>query len=156
MQLTRRRRSKQVTFLLPLHTDVFSLTTNNQGQGAGQAIEDAYVIEELLGKVTDKAQIPLAFKAYDIIRRPRSLKIVSTSMEAARLVSLSQEGVGDDPVKLKEQLDWRYDWVSYRQYSRCELRLTTYRSGTGISRARREMRLQRLNICLIRKWASKS
>lgn len=93
--------------------DTLSLTDlNNQGQGAGQAIEDAYVIEELLGKVTDKAQIPLAFKAYDIIRRPRSLKIVSTSREAIELMSLKLEGVDDDPAKLKEHIDWRFDWVS--------------------------------------------
>ena len=91
--------------------DAAHATTPFQGQGAGQAIEDAYVIQALLEKVTEKSQIPSALSAYDIIRRPRSQKVGSTSDEAMELLSLRQAGVGDDLNKLKEQLDWRMDWI---------------------------------------------
>ena len=96
------------------------------------------MIEELLGKVTSRAQIPLAFEAYDIIRRPRSIKIVSTSREAINMLSLKQEGVGDDPTKLKEQIEWRYDWVGRPWYtSREGARADRDRSGTGTGRGTR-------------------
>lgn len=52
-----------------------------------------------------------AFKAYDEIRRPRSQKVVRTSKEAAYLLCLCMEGVGDDEARLKETLNERLHWL---------------------------------------------
>lgn len=91
--------------------DAAHATTPFQGQGAGQAIEDAYVVQSLLGKVESKDEIPMAFKAYDTIRRPRSLKVTSTSQDALELTTLNAPGIYDDAAKLKDILEWRMDWI---------------------------------------------
>ncbi len=56
--------------------DAAHATTPNMGQGACQAIEDAYV----LGKLIDRGlSMPEIFSAYEKIRKPKALKIVQTS-----------------------------------------------------------------------------
>ncbi|MCJ1403818.1 hypothetical protein MMC11_007041 [Xylographa trunciseda] len=91
--------------------DAAHAATPFQGQGAGQAIEDALVLETLLGKVQTTDQIPHAFAAYDQVRRPRSQRNVTTSREAGLLVGMKQEGVGSDLRKMKERLDVRMHWI---------------------------------------------
>ena len=91
--------------------DAAHAATPFQGQGAGQAIEDALVLETLLGKVKDKSQISNAFSAYDQVRRPRSQKIVTTSREAGDLMGMRKEGVGDDVVKMKKEMETRMHWI---------------------------------------------
>ncbi|KAG2413127.1 hypothetical protein HFD88_010686 [Aspergillus terreus] len=82
-----------------------------QAQGASQAIEDALVLVELLGHVTDIKQIAAAFKAYDQVRRPRSQHAVATSREAGDLLTYRYPSIGDDIHKIKEKVDTRMDWV---------------------------------------------
>ena len=91
--------------------DAAHATTPFQGQGAGQAIEDALVLETLLGKVEDKSQISNAFSAYDQVRRPRSQKIVSTSRDAGELMGMRKEGVGNDLEKMKKEFESRMHWI---------------------------------------------
>ena len=91
--------------------DAAHTTTPFQGQGAGQAIEDALVLETLLGKVTTTEHIPNAFAAYDQVRRPRSQKVVTTSREAGLLVGMKEEGVESDLRKMKKKLDTRMHWI---------------------------------------------
>ena len=56
--------------------DAAHATTPNLGQGACQAIEDAYV----LGKLLDKGvELGAAFKEYEVLRRKKSDMIVKTS-----------------------------------------------------------------------------
>ena len=56
--------------------DAAHATTPNLGQGACQAIEDAYV----LGKLLDNGSaIENTFKEYEIVRRKKVNKIVNTS-----------------------------------------------------------------------------
>jgi salicylate hydroxylase len=85
-----------------------------QGQGAGQAIEDAYVLSGLFGHVDTPEKIPLAFEAYDKIRRPRSVKVITTSREMGEMCALRLPGVGDDAAKFKENVDWRMEWLWHR------------------------------------------
>ncbi|KAI9722566.1 MAG: hypothetical protein M1828_004561 [Chrysothrix sp. TS-e1954] len=66
--------------------DAAHATTPYQGQGAGQAIEDAMVLEALLGKTKSIEHIPDAFAAYDQIRRPRTQRMVTTSRESGQLL----------------------------------------------------------------------
>lgn len=55
-----------------------------QGSGASTSIEDALILETLLGKVSHPAQISAAFKAYDEVRRPRTQRIVESSREVGK------------------------------------------------------------------------
>jgi salicylate hydroxylase len=86
-------------------------STPYQGQGAGQATEDALVLESLLGRITDKKQIAAAFKAYDQVRRPRTQKVVATSREAGELLSQNIPSVGSDLQKIKQQVETRMFWM---------------------------------------------
>ncbi|KAJ5721496.1 FAD/NAD(P)-binding domain-containing protein [Penicillium malachiteum] len=93
--------------------DAAHASTPHQGAGAGQAIEDAHVLAELLAdsRVQSTRDIVSAFKAYDAIRRPRSQRVVTSSKEGAYLLCLCLDGVGDDGEKLKETLEERMKWI---------------------------------------------
>lgn len=93
--------------------DAAHASTPHQGAGAGQAIEDAHVLAELLSdqRVITPEHAAAAFQAYDEVRRPRSQRVVTTSKENAELLCLCHEGVGDDEQKLKEMWDERYRWL---------------------------------------------
>ncbi|MBV8325220.1 FAD-dependent monooxygenase [Chryseobacterium sp.] len=62
--------------------DAAHATTPNLGQGACQAIEDAYVLGKLLAKEQD---IQTAFQQYEAIRMPKALQVVSSSRIVGRL-----------------------------------------------------------------------
>jgi salicylate hydroxylase len=91
--------------------DAAHASTPHQGAGAGQAIEDAFVLSHLLGQVTSKIDIEEAFKAYDAVRRPRSQRVVTTSREAGCLYELEDEEAGTDLDKVRENLLSRYQWI---------------------------------------------
>ncbi|KAL4883570.1 hypothetical protein BJY04DRAFT_184906 [Aspergillus karnatakaensis] len=93
--------------------DAAHASTPHQGAGAGQAIEDAHVLAELLGdeRVRSTEHVVAAFQAYDAIRRPRSQRVVSSSAENAHLLCLRLEGVGDDGEKIKTTLQERLRWL---------------------------------------------
>ena len=91
--------------------DAAHATTPYQGQGAGQAIEDALVLETLLGRIRDPKYIPNAFAAYDQVRKARSQRVVTTSREAGSLFAMMTEGVGDDLEKIKERSETRMHWI---------------------------------------------
>ncbi|KAL6720002.1 hypothetical protein ACLMJK_001923 [Lecanora helva] len=91
--------------------DAAHAMTPFQGQGAGQAMEDALVLVALLSKVTDPKQIPHAFAAFDLVRRPRTQKVMETSLEAGYLQGMMQEGVGDDIEKVRELMSTRMHWI---------------------------------------------
>ncbi|KAL5338367.1 hypothetical protein BJX70DRAFT_202552 [Aspergillus crustosus] len=93
--------------------DAAHASTPHQGAGAGQAIEDAHVLAELLGdeRVVDPEHVVAVFQAYDAVRRPRSQRVVSSSAENAYLLCLRLEGVGADEEKLKTALQERLRWL---------------------------------------------
>jgi salicylate hydroxylase len=93
--------------------DAAHASTPHQGAGAGQAIEDAHVLAELLAdpRVITSEHVAAAFQAYDTVRRPRSQKVVTTSKENANLLCLCYDGIGDDEQKLREIWDERYKWL---------------------------------------------
>ena len=94
--------------------DAAHATTPFQGQGAGQAIEDALVIKALLSKVQNPKHIPNALMAYNQIRRPRCQRVVETSREYGKLIGMHSEGVGEDLEKMKEHLETRLHWIWQR------------------------------------------
>ncbi|KAF3386440.1 Salicylate hydroxylase [Penicillium rolfsii] len=93
--------------------DAAHASTPHQGAGAGQAIEDAHVLAELLGdsRVRTAPDVIAAFKAYDEVRRPRSQRVVTSSKENAYLLCLCLDGVEDDETKLKETWQSRLRWL---------------------------------------------
>jgi salicylate hydroxylase len=92
--------------------DAAHASTPHQGAGAGQALEDAFILSHLLGSelVKSSSDVPAVFKAYDAIRRPRSQKVVTTS-RAAGLTYGFQGGPQGDLAKIREELTERYRWI---------------------------------------------
>jgi salicylate hydroxylase len=93
-----------------------------QGAGAGQSIEDALVMEQLLGKCLDPARESiyalsaaettlLVFQAYDTVRRFRSQKVVTTSAETGRLLTGNEPGVTMRAADIRERLTDREHWI---------------------------------------------
>ena len=65
--------------------DAAHATTPNMGQGACQAIEDAFTISECLSKYN----IEQAFFNYQKLRQPKACQVVKTSWMIGRLAHLS-------------------------------------------------------------------
>jgi salicylate hydroxylase len=93
--------------------DAAHASTPHQGAGAGQAIEDAHVLSELIGdsRVKTATDVMAAFEAYDEIRRPRSQRVVTSSKENAYLLCLCMDGVGNDEDRLKQTFQQRLRWL---------------------------------------------
>jgi salicylate hydroxylase len=91
--------------------DAAHASTPHQGAGAGQAIEDAFVLSNLLGQVKSVEEIEKAFHAYDAVRRPRSQKVVATSRDAAKVYEFEDEKLGTDLDLIKRTLEMRYNWI---------------------------------------------
>lgn len=65
--------------------DAAHATTPNMGQGACQAIEDAYVLSECLNKYETKQ----AFAAFQKLRRPKAHQVVKASWMLGKIAHLS-------------------------------------------------------------------
>ncbi|KAF2237509.1 FAD/NAD(P)-binding domain-containing protein [Viridothelium virens] len=91
--------------------DAAHATTPHCGAGAGQAIEDAYVLSNILAKVTDVRDLETAFSVYDEVRRPRSQRLVSCSRETGKLYDFELEETQDDKESLKRNLGSRFRWL---------------------------------------------
>ncbi|KAF4577356.1 hypothetical protein EYR40_009285 [Pleurotus pulmonarius] len=89
-----------------------------QASGAGQAIEDAYVLCSLLGHhLTVASTIPRALSIYDEIRRPIAMEVAERSLINGRLFGLQLPGLDadKDADRLPEigdaiKANWRWAW----------------------------------------------
>ncbi|KXL44137.1 hypothetical protein M433DRAFT_77299 [Acidomyces richmondensis BFW] len=91
--------------------DAAHASTPHQGSGAGMAIEDAYVLARLLGKVREAADLESAFAEFEAKRKERTQRLVRSSREQAALYDFQAEGVGDDVEKIAQILPCRWDWI---------------------------------------------
>lgn len=82
-----------------------------QGSGASQAIEDAMILEHLLGQVENPNQLDAAFEVYDQIRRPRTQRIVHSSSGTGMIINGRGPGVGLDLEKAQESLPGRWAFI---------------------------------------------
>lgn len=82
-----------------------------QGSGAGQAIEDAFILQSVFKKVTKPSDIHKAFKAYDSVRRLRAMKIVRSSKETGLIFTGQVDSIGMDPDRLRAALATRWDFI---------------------------------------------
>lgn len=90
----------------------------HQGAGAGQAIEDAYVLGEVLSIVSSDSdwcndQIEDALKAYSNVRSPRSQKVLETSVEAMDFwCSLYRDDVTEEEIQhFARVAQERFHWI---------------------------------------------
>ncbi|OCL04268.1 FAD/NAD(P)-binding domain-containing protein [Glonium stellatum] len=86
-------------------------STANLGAGAGMAMEDAFILSNLLGSINDTESLERAFKAYDSVRRPRTQKVVRLSRLAGMANEFVAPKIWDDLSKLQSDIDARYRWV---------------------------------------------
>ncbi|KAI1169852.1 salicylate hydroxylase [Nemania sp. FL0916] len=82
-----------------------------QGSGTAMAFEDVMIIQELLSHVHSPAQIEIAFKVYDELRRPRCQRIIESSWETGIILCGRNEEAGLDPEKLGLQLSTKWDFI---------------------------------------------
>lgn len=82
-----------------------------QGSGAGQAIEDAMILQTLLREVREPGQLDAAFRAYDEVRRPRTQRVVASSKVSGGIMCGRGDGIGLDVEKLREALPVRWKFI---------------------------------------------
>ncbi|WP_455924655.1 salicylate 1-monooxygenase [Pseudomonas putida] len=82
----------------------------HQGAGAGQGLEDAWLLARLLGDVRVlQGQAQQVLEVYDAIRRPRACQVQRTSREAGELYEYRRcEG---DEALMAAALAERFDWL---------------------------------------------
>jgi salicylate hydroxylase len=90
--------------------DAAHATTPHQGAGAGSCIEDALFMSELLKEAEKKEDIERAFKVFDEVRRPRTQKLVKTSLEAGQLYEFELEGDDLDKIEANQMQRMRWIW----------------------------------------------
>ncbi|KIK67264.1 hypothetical protein GYMLUDRAFT_861796 [Collybiopsis luxurians FD-317 M1] len=105
-----------------------------QGNGAGQAIEDAYVLATILGhpKTTKSNLVPM-LSVYDKIRRPFSTEVACRSHLAGRYFALHSEHPDFDPCNLEHLQQhiktigehWEYIWDTELKLDKGSLKLVS-------------------------------
>ena len=84
----------------------------HQGAGAGQGLEDAWLLARLLADPrvleSDSRQI---LDVYDAVRRPRACRVQRTSHEAGELYEYRDQQVGGDEALMSKTLAERFDWL---------------------------------------------
>ncbi|KAJ7509595.1 hypothetical protein B0H11DRAFT_1960233 [Mycena galericulata] len=74
--------------------DAAHAMTPHQGSGAGQAIEDAYILATVLGhRSTTRETLPRALGIFDKIRRPEAIRVMEASRMNGRYFSFAVDGV---------------------------------------------------------------
>jgi salicylate hydroxylase len=89
--------------------DAAHATTPHQGAGAGQCMEDSYIMANLIKDANNIEEVQHAFHAFDQVRRERTQKNVTTSKEAGMLYDF--ELFGDDLDKIEESYLNRMGWI---------------------------------------------
>lgn len=84
----------------------------HQGAGAGQGLEDAWLLARLLGDPRAcQSDARGLLKAYDAVRRPRACQVQRTSREAGDLYELRDPQIAADEARLSSTLASRFDWL---------------------------------------------
>lgn len=68
------------------------------------AVEDAFVLGHLVGNISSAREIDAAFRAFDVVRRPRCQRIIDTGRRTGRLFCGQDEAAGVNAGKLNEAL----------------------------------------------------
>lgn len=88
----------------------------HQGAGAGQALEDAYILSHVISICNSSSDLLAAFRAYECVRMPRAKFVQIHGRRQGELLDLQRPDVGDDLEKLKAVID-----VPIREIWNCDL-----------------------------------
>ncbi|KAL0941540.1 mannitol 1-phosphate dehydrogenase [Colletotrichum truncatum] len=88
--------------------DAAHASTPHKGSGAGMAIEDAYIMGNLLGLIDSPEELETAFSVFNQMRRERSQRLVTDSREQGHLYEFE---LNEDPEWIANNLSTRMDWV---------------------------------------------
>ena len=101
---------------LALIGDAAHASTPHQGAGAGMAFEDSLVLSSLLAdcSIQNPRDIEKAFKAFDSVRRPRTLRVVNTSRDNGNICMMRGGETGKDLDAIKQDLESRFEWIWYK------------------------------------------
>lgn len=88
----------------------------HQGAGAGQALEDAYILSHVLSVCRSPSDLLAAFTAYETVRMPRTKFVQTHGRRQGELLDLQRPDIGDDLEKLKAVID-----VPIREIWNCDL-----------------------------------
>ncbi|KAL1311498.1 hypothetical protein AAFC00_001621 [Neodothiora populina] len=91
--------------------DAAHATTPHQGSGAAMAIEDAYILSELMGMAKNIGNLEAIFRAYDAVRLDRTMKLVQTSRECGEVYDFLDPEIQDDAAALHKNLTTRFNWI---------------------------------------------
>ena len=94
-----------------LSGDAAHASTPHQGAGAGMALEDAYILSNVLGRVKEgrSEEIAAAFEGYNMLRKERTQKLVATSRKVAEIYEFQE--VGDEAETVRTKLESWYQWI---------------------------------------------
>jgi salicylate hydroxylase len=93
-----------------LSGDAAHASTPHQGAGAGMALEDAYILSSVLGRVKEgrSEEIAAAFEGYNTLRKERTQKVVTTSKRVAEIYEFQE---GDEAETIRTKLESWYKWI---------------------------------------------
>ncbi|KAF2661102.1 mannitol 1-phosphate dehydrogenase [Lophiostoma macrostomum CBS 122681] len=91
--------------------DAAHAATPHMGAGAGMAIEDAYILSNLIGFAKVSNSMERIFKAYDAVRRPRTQKLVEYSKISGMAIDFLVPDIGDNTRRMKQRLEDMYRWL---------------------------------------------
>lgn len=83
--------------------DAAHATTPHLGAGAGMAIEDSFVLSQLLGAADSSVDLVRVFRAYDSVRRPRSQDVIRDSRKNLSGYIALATAEGQELERLKEE-----------------------------------------------------
>lgn len=104
----------------------------HQGAGAGQAIEDAYILAEVLGCIDTQnptqRHLEEAFEAYEAVRKPRAQRALDTSADAMGFWSdwYHKDLNNDDIQDFVRRANERFQWIWYDDIARQAERACSY------------------------------
>lgn len=75
------------------------------------AIEDSYILSNLLSECSFRQDIPAALAAYDSVRVPRTIRVASESFENGKRLDLQGSTAGCDFDKLAAELNTVARWI---------------------------------------------
>lgn len=75
------------------------------------AIEDSYILSNLLGECSSGKDIFAALAAYDSVRVPRAIRVASESLENGKRLDLQGSTAGCDLDKLAGELNKVARWI---------------------------------------------
>ncbi|KAF7351058.1 FAD/NAD-P-binding domain-containing protein [Mycena sanguinolenta] len=90
--------------------------TNFQGAGAGQAIEDAYILDTILSHpAVNRSNITKALELYSQVRVPMSRHVLESSRRTGIDCALHDEEAAADleslGKRMQEEMEWQWTWL---------------------------------------------